>query len=686
MSRRVRARASAAVFALGLVASLMLPADPGRATGGGGSATVAAKWRCNNTIVFSATKPVARVKVKAAGRWEVVYRDLTPNKSTITVDVADLARPIVRAEVRLGSGRSAVTRTLALNAPVCEPDADGDGVPDSSDNCAATPNPGQADADHDGEGNACDSDDDGDDVADTGDNCPLAGNPAQADTDLDGRGDACDPTPYGDGTHASWECDDGLIVTSGAPIHAIWLKVDGSFRNVHLSWIGMQYVEVDTSSVEGDITGIRVAVLRHHGIWPWIDIVDRAVQPPSCDVDADGDGVVDTADNCPDVANSDQADTDGDGIGDVCDPVDDRLSDVGGRIWRDIDFDGIQDPGEPGLPGVVVNLHAPDVDTGPFTSETGPVLYTATTDADGLYSISGVTPGQSYVLRRVIPAGFTSSPLNQGGDDSADSDFPPPNTDLFAPPGIGIAPVAGQSFDFDAGLGRTAIAGRVWDDADGDGIQDPGEPGVAGHTVNLSRNAAISGSPNWVPAGTTTTDADGRYEFAVSTGTPYRVEIEPPVGSAISPQNATGPGGDDTIDSDVSSSGLLTISSVVAGQTVVVDVGFAADIAAIGDFVWDDENANGLQDSGETGIAGITVNLLDSGRHDADRYHGHRFRRPLFLPRSHRQLRGRVRRASRRGLQSPTGPGWRSSRRRQRPESRNRSGVGRALVARHQQD
>src|SRR5258706_225474 len=34
--------------------------------------------------------------------------------------------------------------------------------------------------------------------------------------------------------------------------------------------------------------------------------------------------------------------------------------------------------------------------------------------------------------------------------------------------------------------------------------------------------------------------------------------------------------------------------------------------AAIGDFVWEDSNANGKQDAGEAGIAGALVTLYDS--------------------------------------------------------------------------
>jgi hypothetical protein len=54
-----------------------------------------------------------------------------------------------------------------------------DGIGNACDNCPATPNPDQVDADSDGLGNACD-------------NCPAVGNPGQEDGDGDGAGNACD--------------------------------------------------------------------------------------------------------------------------------------------------------------------------------------------------------------------------------------------------------------------------------------------------------------------------------------------------------------------------------------------------------------------------------------------------------------------------------------------------------------
>ena len=83
-----------------------------------------------------------------------------------------------------------------LNA---EPDLDSDGIPDSSDNCPATPNADQLDTDADDIGDVCDSfpndpdnDIDGDGVSGEIDNCPATPNANQNDLDSDGTGDLCD--------------------------------------------------------------------------------------------------------------------------------------------------------------------------------------------------------------------------------------------------------------------------------------------------------------------------------------------------------------------------------------------------------------------------------------------------------------------------------------------------------------
>ena len=47
-------------------------------------------------------------------------------------------------------------------------------------------------------------------------------------------------------------------------------------------------------------------------------------EPPPTDTDDDGDGILNSEDNCPAVPNADQVDTDGDGLGNACDPDDDN--------------------------------------------------------------------------------------------------------------------------------------------------------------------------------------------------------------------------------------------------------------------------------------------------------------------------------------------------------------------------
>ncbi len=166
-----------------------------------------------------------------------------------------------------------------VNSPA---DADGDGVPDTSDNCPAVANAGQDDLDGDGLGNACDPDDDGDGVEDGPDNCPVVANAGQTDGDADGIGDACDPA---DGRDSD---GDGLW-----DIVEIWLECnpfdpdsddDGVLDGVEI-FFGTSPTKADTNP--DDEFGGDGAYIRH------LVVIACGCEPPDDDVDSDGGGAID---------------------------------------------------------------------------------------------------------------------------------------------------------------------------------------------------------------------------------------------------------------------------------------------------------------------------------------------------------------------------------------------------------
>jgi protocatechuate 3,4-dioxygenase beta subunit len=273
-----------------------------------------------------------------------------------------------------------------------------------------------------------------------------------------------------------------------------------------------------------------------------------------------------------------------------------KLLTLGDRVWLDADADGVQDGGEAGLGGVSVTLTNLGTD-GELGTLDDVVIGTQLTDGSGNYLFTGLMPGQ-YVANFSTPDGYLFSAAGQGGDAAADSNAGTTGaTDIIT--------LSGNDLTIDAGVFQTASLGDfVWNDANANGVQDSGEAGIEGVTVKL-----LDGSGTETGQ-TAVTDVNGLYSFEGLIPGTYSVRFMAPSGYAITGADK---GGDDTLDSDANGLGATGTVTLGSGQhNTTLDAGLVA-LRAIGDFAWIDANANGVQDSGEAGLAGVSVTLTNLG-------------------------------------------------------------------------
>ena len=269
---------------------------------------------------------------------------------------------------------------------------------------------------------------------------------------------------------------------------------------------------------------------------------------------------------------------------------------VSGVIWLDLDEDGIREAGEPPISGASVMI-------GNWVS--------APTGADGTYSY----PNLEALTGSAVAGAAITFAVNAVSDQN--SLYYWQSMYLFSPSGVGPeatdsdvsetgvaylttgaqiidvgVPRQHSSASFSAGSttgsvsthGGTRVTGRAWNDLDGDGVREAGEPALSG--VQLwdpgwfitdccgapSGTTASDGTYDFRPDGGTGTAVEG--QFAMGTGYFVRLSAPtPPAGMKWVP-TAPDAGGNDTLDSDAYLFASGDVGFVLEYGTQTRDVGF----------------------------------------------------------------------------------------------------------------
>ncbi len=341
-----------------------------------------------------------------------------------------------------------------------------------------------------------------------------------------------------------------------------------------------------------------------------ISVTFTALEPPDNDADGENDSAVLTNTGSTTGATF----SDGTPLNDATDDAVSTLNPTGslaGTVWNDNGFgggtsaNGTQDGGEQGIPGVTVQLFTdPNGDGDPAD---GVLVDTQVTDANGDYLFDGL--GDDNYVAVVSTATLPGSTFTQTGDPDAtldnqgggtlnNNDGSSANDDL-------------TNIDFGYTV-PNAVYGNVWQDHDGNGTQDSGENGIAGVTVRLEDCGldTICGNGDDGATVTVATAADGSYLFEDLVDGNYRVVVD----TTTLPAGGTWT---QTVDPDATVDDQTTSTLVVSGGQIFGAYDFAyqqASTSFISDLVYADWNGDGDTDTGEEGLAGVTVNLYE----DAD--------------------------------------------------------------------
>lgn len=304
---------------------------------------------------------------------------------------------------------------------------------------------------------------------------------------------------------------------------------------------------------------------------------------------------------------------------------------LGDRVWYDNDNDGLYEPAasELGINGVTVNLYLDTDGNGLFTPGVDQFFKTSTTytklGVPGYYEFTDLPEGDFIV--QIADSNFSSGKVlhdwasSDGAGAASDPDNNVDHDDNGDPlNGYGVVSQAvslrtndeptddgdsdnnsNMSVDFGFRRGTVQIGNYVWLEDDGDGNS---ATGTTTPVVGLVVTATASNGTVY----TATTDASGLYTLTVPSNATYTVTVGTPAGYLPSGTLINSSGS--PFDTDgLSHDGAGTVVTVSTVDNLTIDFGFTAPNAALGNYIWLDEDSDGYQDAGEHGLANVIVTL-----------------------------------------------------------------------------
>jgi serine-aspartate repeat-containing protein C/D/E len=236
--------------------------------------------------------------------------------------------------------------------------------------------------------------------------------------------------------------------------------------------------------------------------------------------------------------------------------------------------------------------------------QNGNYIDTTKTDLFGNYMFLDIPVG-NYIVKSELNSSFAISPQDIGNDDSKDSDADSRGE-------ISITFLTSSTI-INADIGGVReymkVGDYVWHDINGDGIQEVQEPGYGGILMNLVD--AITSEVIYTTESSSAPQNLGFYEIPyVPIGNHY-IHFVLPDSLCLTKYRV---GADTTLDNDFTLINFSwrseEFSTVLNTTRKDIDAGVFFK-STIGNYVWLDENLDGVQNQSEDGVNGVTVSVYN---------------------------------------------------------------------------